>query len=286
MFRVLPIIAVAALAAGAYAQSPTPAAGGSPSAAKAGAAAPAKDAGTKDAAAGNGNIAVVNGKPIKRSELELVIRQIKQPDTPELRATLRQKLIELEVLMQEARRRKLPEREDVKFQAENAARTVVIQALLREEIEQHKPTDAQIQAEYDRERQVAGEKEYKVHHILVDSEAQAKEIIAKLDKGDKFEDLAKGTKDVGSAANGGELDWAPPAAYVKPFSDAMVKLDKGKYTAVPVQSQFGWHVIRLDDVRPMQPPPLDQVRSHIIEALQQKQAKEFVDSLMQKATIK
>ncbi|SPE22820.1 putative parvulin-type peptidyl-prolyl cis-trans isomerase [Burkholderiales bacterium] len=287
MFRVLPIIAVAALAASAYAQDSAPAAGSSPTPAKASAAAPAKDAaGAKDAAAASGNIAVVNGKPIKRSELDLVIRQIKQPDTPELRASLRQKLIELEVLMQEARRRKIPEREDVKFQADNAARTVIIQALLREEIEQHKPTDAQIQAEYDRERQVAGEKEYKAHHILVDSEAQAKEIIAKLDKGDKFEDLAKGTKDVGSAANGGELDWAPPAAYVKPFSDAMVKLEKGKYTAAPVQSQFGWHVIRLDDVRPMQAPPLDQVRSHIVEALQQQQAKEFVDSLMKKATIK
>jgi len=278
MLRVLPIIAVAALAASAYAQESAPAAAGTASPAKPSAAAPANDT--------SGNIAVVNGKPIKRSDLELVIRQIKQPDSPELRANLKDKLIELEVLMQEAKRRKIPEREDVKFQADNAARTVIIQALLRDEIEKHKPTDAQIQAEYDRERKIAGDKEYKVHHILVDNEQQAKDIIAKLDKGEKFEDLAKGTKDAGSAANGGELDWAPPAAYVKQFSDAMVKLEKGKYTTTPVQSQFGWHVIRLDDVRPMQAPPLDQIKPHIVEALQQQEAKEFVDSLKKKATIK
>jgi len=280
MLRALPIIAAAALAAGAYAQDSAPAAG---------TAAPAKATAApaaSDANAANGNIAVVNGKPIKRSDLDLVVRQIKQPDTPELRANLKEKLIELEVLMQEAKRRKITEREDVKFQADNAARTVIIQALLRDEVDRHRPTDAQIQAEYDRERKIAGEKEHKVHHILVDTEQQAKDIIAKLEKGEKFEDLAKGTKDVGSAANGGELDWASPAAYVKPFSDAMVKLDKGKYTTTPVQSQFGWHVIRLDDVRPMQAPPLDQIKPHIVEALQQQEAKEFVDSLKKKATIK
>ncbi|SPJ17794.1 Parvulin-like peptidyl-prolyl isomerase [Burkholderiales bacterium] len=282
MFRVLPIIAAAALVAGAYAQDAAAPAAGSATPAKPSVAAPAKDA----AAAPNGNIAVVNGTPIKRSELELVIRQIKQPDTPELRASLREKLIEFEILEQEAKRRKIPQREDVKFQIENAQRNIIIQALLRDEIDQHKPTDAQIQAEYDRERQMAGEKEYKVHHILVESEAQAKDIISKLDKGGKFEDLAKGTKDAGSAANGGELDWAPPAAYVKPFSDAMVKLEKGKYTTTPVQSQFGWHVIRLDDVRASQPPPLDQVKQHIVEAIQQQQAKEFVEELKKKATIK
>ncbi|HYA75892.1 MAG TPA: peptidylprolyl isomerase [Burkholderiaceae bacterium] len=284
MLRVLLITAAAALAAGAYAQESAPKAG--TAAPVATPAAPAKASAAAPAADASGNIAVVNGKPIKRAELELVIRQLKQPDTPELRAQIKDKLVELEVLMQEAKRRKIPEREDVKFQADNAYRTVVIQALLRDEIDKHKPTDAQIQSEYDRERKIAGDKEYKVHHILVDNEQQAKDIIAKLDKGAKFEDLAKGTKDVGSAANGGELDWAPPAAYVKQFSDAMIKLEKGKYTTTPVQSQFGWHVIRLDDVRPMQAPPLDQIKPHIVEALQQQEAKDFVESLKKNATIK
>jgi peptidyl-prolyl cis-trans isomerase C len=271
MFRALLITAVAALTASAYAQNAAPAPAAAP------AASPTASA---------GNVAVVNGKAIKISEMETIIRQIKQPDSPELRANLREKLIELEVLTQEAKRRKITEREDVKFAADNAYRTVIIQALLRDEIESHKPSDDQIKAEYDREKSMAGDKEYKAHHILVDSEAQAKDIIARLDKGEKFEDLAKGTKDAGSAANGGELDWAPPAAYVKPFSDAMVKLEKGKYTATPVQSQFGYHVIRLDDVRAMQPPPLDQIKQHIVEAIQQNQAKDFVESLKKKATIK
>jgi peptidyl-prolyl cis-trans isomerase C len=274
MFRALPIFAAAATAAaltvGAYAQDAAPAA-------------PAASA----APAANGNIAVVNGTPIKRSELDLVIRQIKQPDSPDLRKALTQKLVELEVLSQEAKRRKLMQREDVKFQVDNAARQTLIQALLRDEVEQHKPTEDQIKAEYDREVAAStNEKEYKVHHILVGSETEAKDIIAKLDKGGKFEDLAKGTKDVGSAANGGQLDWAPPAAYVKPFSEAMVKLEKGKYTETPVQSQFGWHVIRLDDSRAITPPPYDQVKSHLVESMQQKEIKQFVDGLVSKANIK
>jgi peptidyl-prolyl cis-trans isomerase C len=263
-----------ALTAGAYAQTAAPAA------------APAKPAAAAPAAAPSGNVAVVNGHAIKNADLELVIRQINQKDTPELRAALRDKLIEFEILMQEAKKRKITDREDVKFNADNAARNVVIGSLLREELEKNKLTDDQIKAEYDRQKALAGEKEYKAHHILVDSEDQAKAIIAKLDKGDKFEDLAKGTKDAGSAANGGELDWAPAGAYVKEFSDAMVKLEKGKYTATPVKSQFGYHVIRLDDVRAMQPPPFEQVKQRIAESLQQQQVKEFVESLKKKASIK
>ena len=275
MLRVLSFIAAAVLTAGAFAQTAEPAAPTKPAAAPA-----------KDAAAPSGNVAVVNGHAIKTADMELVIRQINQKDTPELRAALRDKLIEFEVLMQEAKKRKIPEREDVKFQADNAARNVVIGALLREELEKHKLSDDQIKAEYDRQKSLAGEKEYKAHHILVDSEDQAKAIIAKLDKGEKFEDLAKGTKDAGSAANGGELDWAPPGAYVKEFSEAMVKLEKGKYTTTPVKSQFGYHVIRLDDVRAMQPPPFDQVKARIADSLQQQQVKEFVEALKKKATIK
>jgi peptidyl-prolyl cis-trans isomerase C len=262
------------LSAGAYAQTDAPAA----PAAKPAAAAPA--------AAPSGNVAVVNGHPIKTAELELVIRQINQKDTPELRAALRDKLIEFEILLQEAKKRKITDREDVKFNADNAARNVIIGSLLREELDKHKLTDDQIKAEYDRQKAAAGEKEYKAHHILVDTEDQAKAIIAKLDKGEKFEDLAKGTKDAGSAANGGELDWAPAGAYVKEFSEAMVKLDKGKYTETPVKSQFGYHVIRLDDVRAMAPPPFEQVKQRIADSLQQQQVKEFVESLKKKATIK
>jgi peptidyl-prolyl cis-trans isomerase C len=289
MTRVLTLIAAAttaaALSAGALAQSAAP----TPAHAPAAAAAPAPAAAAAPAAtpAPSGNVAVVNGTPIKRAELDMVMRQIHQPDTPEVREKVKDKLVEFEVLRQEAVRRKLNQKEDVKFQMESASRQVLFSALMRDEFEKKTPTDEQLHAEYDREvAMTSGEKEYKVHHILVGSEAEAKDIIAKLDKGAKFEDLAKGTKDVGSAANGGEMDWATPAAYVKPFSDAMVKLEKGKYTAAPVQSQFGWHVIRLDDTRAVTPPSFDQVKNHLAENIQKREIQEFIDGLVKKATIK
>ena len=280
MLRVLTFIAAATIAAGAYAQS-APAAGD---------AAPAKSAASKDAKSAKepaGNVAVVNGTPIKRSELEVVMRQIKQPDTPELRKVITQKLVEFEVLTQEAKKRKLMDQEEIRFQVENAQRQALIQALIRDEVEAHKLGDEQVKAEYDREVAAAsGELEYKAHHILVDSEDAAKAIIEKLDKGDKFEDLAKASKDTGSAANGGALDWSPAAGYVKEFSEAMVKLKKGETTKVPVKTQFGYHIIRLDDTRPITPPPFDQVKARITENLQQKQVRDFVDGLVKKATIK
>ncbi len=283
MTRALTLIAAAttaaALSAGALAQNAAPAPAPAPATTTAPAATPA--------AAPSGNVAVVNGTPIKRSELDIVMRQIHQPDSPEVRKAITQKLVEFEVMRQEALRRKLNQREDVKFQMEGASRQVLLQALMRDEFEKKAPTDEQLHAEYDREVAAStGEKEYKVHHILVGTEAEAKDIIAKLDKGGKFEDLAKGTKDVGSAANGGEMDWASPAAYVKPFSDAMIKLEKGKYTEAPVQSQFGWHVIRLDDTRAVTPPAFDQVKNHLAENIQKREMSDFIESLVKKATIK
>lgn len=104
-------------------------------------------------------------------------------------------------------------------------------------------------------------------------------------KGAKFEDLAKQSKDPGSAANGGSLDWAPSSTYVKPFADALAALQKGQTTEAPVQTQFGWHVIRLDDVRPVQFPPLEQLRPQIEESLRQAKLRDFQTSLREKAKI-
>ena len=110
--------------------------------------------------------------------------------------------------------------------------------------------------------------------------------MARLNKGEKFEALAKSlSKDPGSAANGGDLDWASADTFVGPFSEAMVKLEKGKTTAAPVQTQFGWHVIRLDDVRKSEPPALADVRSQIAEALQRKKLSEFQQTLKGRAKI-
>lgn len=234
------------------------------------------------------NVAVVNNKPIPKAREDAWVKQLQaqgQQDTPELRKMIKEELIRREVFLQEAQKRGLAEQPDVKFQIDIQRQNTLIQALLRDELKRNPITDAQIQAEYDKQKAKAGEKEYRARHILVEKEDEAKAIIDKLKKGEKFEDLAKQSKDPGSAAKGGDLDWAGADAYVKPFSEAMVKLDKGKYTETPVQSQFGWHVIRLDDVRDAQFPPLAQVSGQIRESLQQQRIQAFVEDLRRKAKV-
>lgn len=234
------------------------------------------------------NVAVVNNKPIPKTREEAWAKQLQtqgQQDTPELRKMIKEELIRREVFLQEAQKRGLPENPDVKFQLDIQRQNTLIQALMRDELKKNPVTDAQVQAEYDKQKSAAGAKEYKVRHVLVEKEDEAKGIIEKLKKGEKFEELAKVSKDPGSASKGGELDWAGTDAYVKPFSDAMAKLDKGKFTETPVQSQFGWHVIQLDDVRDAQFPPLAQVSNQIRENLQQQKVQSFVEDLRKKAKI-
>jgi len=231
------------------------------------------------------NVATVNDKPIPKSRVDQFVQQLGQPDTPELRDRIKEQLIEREVFLQEAGKRGLPERPDVKFQVEFVRQTAVIQNLFKDELKKHPVTDQQIQAEYDKQKAAQGDREYKARHILVEKEDEAKDVIEQLKKGAKFEDLAKKSKDPGSASKGGDLGWAGPGAYVKPFSEAMVKLEKGKFTETPVQSQFGYHVIQLDDVRDTQFPPLEQVKSQINDSIQQHQAQAFAEELKKKAKV-
>jgi peptidyl-prolyl cis-trans isomerase C len=234
------------------------------------------------------NVAVVNNKPIPKTREEAWAKQLQQQgqqDTPELRKMIKEELIRREVFLQEVQKRGLAEQPDVKFQIDIQRQNTLIQALMRDELKKNPITDAQIQAEYDKQKGKAGDREYHVRHILVEKEDEAKSIIEKLKKGEKFEELAKQSKDPGSAAKGGELDWAGPDSYVKPFSEAMMKLEKGRFTEAPVQSQFGWHVIRLDDVRDAQFPPLAQVSNQIRESLQQQRIQAFVEDLRKKAKV-
>jgi peptidyl-prolyl cis-trans isomerase C len=145
--------------------------------------------------------------------------------------------------------------------------------------------DADIKAEYDKFKAQAGDKEYHARHILVEKEDEAKAIIAKLKGGAKFEELAKQSKDPGSASNGGDLDWASPASFVKPFSDAMVGLEKGKITETPVKTQFGYHVIKLEDVRAAKVPTLEEIKPQIAESLQQKKLQAYQQELRTKAKV-
>ena len=147
-------------------------------------------------------------------------------------------------------------------------------------------TDADIQAEYDRFVATNGGKEYRARHILVEKEDEAKAIIASLKKGGKFDEIAKKqSKDPGSGANGGDLDWANAGSYVPEFSGALVKLKKGQTTDAPVKTQFGWHVIRLEDVRDAQLPKLEEVKPQIAQQLQQQKLAKFQEDLRGKAKI-
>lgn len=234
------------------------------------------------------NAAVVNGKAIPKSRADEFVAALVQqgrPDTPELRAAVREELVARELFGQEAERRGLARNPEVQKQLDTMRQDLLVRALIRDYVRAKPITDAEIKAEYDRVVKQNTGKEYKAHHILVEKEDDAKKIIADLKGGAKFEDLAKQSKDPGSAANGGDLDWNPPGTFVKPFSDAMTRLDKGKYTETPVQTQFGWHVIRLDDVRDAKVPPLEQVRPQIQQELERRRIQELQQELRAKAKI-
>ena len=235
------------------------------------------------------NIAVVNGTPIPKARADALIEQLVhqgQQDSPQLQTAVREELVNREILMQEAIRRGIPNQPDVKAQIAVATQTVVLRALIEDFVKNNTPTDAEIKARYDELVKGAGGQEYHLHHILVDNEQQAKDLIAKIKAGASFEDLAKQySKDPGSGKNGGDLDWSDPKAYVPEFADAATKLKKGEMTDTPVHTQFGWHIIRLDDTRAITPPPLEQVKPQIVQQIQQEKLQAFEENLRKNAKI-
>ncbi|MEM5437062.1 peptidylprolyl isomerase [Paraburkholderia diazotrophica] len=235
------------------------------------------------------NIAVVNGTPIPKSRADALIQQLVQQgqqDSPKLQQAVREELVNREILMQEAVREGIPSKPDVKAQVAVAQQTVVLRALIENYLKQNQPSDAEVKAKYDELVKQIGGKEYHLHHILVDNEQQAKDLIAKIKGGASFEDLAKQySKDPGSGKNGGDLDWSDPKAYVPEFADAAQKLQKGQMTDTPVHTQFGWHIIRVDDVRETPPPPFEQVKKQIMQQMQQEKLQAFEEDLRSKAKI-
>lgn len=234
------------------------------------------------------NAAVVNNKPIPKQRVDDFVAALVaqgRPDTPELRAAVRDELIARELFVQEAEKKGLPRNADVQRQLDNLRQDVLIRALIRDYLKANPVKDEEIKAEYEKVRKQAGDKEYRARHILVESEDDAKQIIEQLKKGAKFEELAKKSKDTGSAQSGGDLDWNTPQTFVKEFSDAMVKLDKGKFTETPVKTQFGYHVIRLDDTREAKAPPLEEVRPQIQQEIERQRVQALQQSLRAKAKI-
>ena len=235
------------------------------------------------------NLAIVNGKPVPKSRMDVLTTQLARsgrPMGPELEDQLKQEVIAREIFMQEAQRRGLDASDDYKAQLELARQTILIRELFADYQKQNPVTDADIKAEYDKFVTANGGKEYHTRHILVENEAEAKQIIADVKKGKKFEDIAKAkSKDPGSAPNGGDLDWATAASYVSEFSQAMIKLGKGQMTQEPVKSQFGWHAIRVEDIREAQLPKMEEVKPQIAQQLQQQKLAKFQEDLRAKAKI-
>lgn len=239
-------------------------------------------------AAAAAKVATVNGVAIPKSRVDLIVKAQTargMPDSDQMRNDIREQLIFLEIVTQEVTKKGLAKGAEVQAQLDLARQNVLRQVYIADFIKNNPVNDAQLKAEYERLKASRGDKEYKARHVLVDKEDEAKAIIAELKKGKKFEDLAKQSKDPGSKDHGGELDWNSPSGYAKPFADALVKLDKGKYTDAPVQTQYGWHVILLDDVRPAKFPSMDEVKPQITERLQEQAFSKTVADLRAKAKV-
>jgi peptidyl-prolyl cis-trans isomerase C len=235
------------------------------------------------------NAAIVNGKPVPKARMDVLAQQLAaagRPVTPEMQTQLREEVIAREIFMQEAQKQGLDATEEYKNQLELARQAILIRQLFENYRKSNAVSDADVQAEYDKFVAANSGKEYKARHILVEKEDEAQKILADLKKGAKFEDLAKKqSKDPGSGANGGDLDWAAPASFVPEFSEAMVKLKKGETTAAPVKSQFGYHIIRVDDVRQAQLPKVEEVKPQITQQLQQQRLQKYQEELRAKAKV-
>jgi peptidyl-prolyl cis-trans isomerase C len=233
--------------------------------------------------------AKVNGVTIPQSRIDAMVKGATaqgQPDSPELRNRVRDELITREVLMQEAAKKGIDKSAEVTAQLEIQRQSIIINAFLADYVRANPVTEDAMRKEYESAKILAGGKEYKARHILVKDETEAKNIVATLKKGGSFEKIAaEKSEDTGSKNRGGDLDWGAPARYVKPFGDALTKLKKGQITDPPVQTQFGWHIIRLDDERATKIPPFEEIKNNIQQQMQQQTVQKAIAELRAKAKI-
>lgn len=250
------------------------------------AAAPALAADAK--AGAKSSVATVNGIAIPKFRADAMIaEQVAQgaPDNDDMRKIVREELVRREVLAQEARKKGFDKKAEVLAQIDMARQGLLIRAYIQDYLKSHPVGDEAMKKEYESIKTKMGDREYKARHILVDTEDRAKGLIARLQKGEKFEDLAKESKDPGSKDRGGDLGWSPPSNYVKPFADALVKLEKGKFSATPVKTDFGYHIIMLEDSRDMKHPALDEVKPQLQQRLQQQMVEKHILDLRAKAKV-
>lgn len=234
-------------------------------------------------------VATVNGREIPAIYGDMAKQTLLSqgaPDDANLVARAREALINQELLSRAAVEKGLDKNPKLVASMEMLRREQLSKAYLEDYVKSHPVSDTEIKTEYDRAKASAGGSEYKARHILVKTEAEAKAIIAQLNKKVAFDKLAKEKSlDKGSAKNGGDLGWNVPGTFVKEFGNAMQTLKKGETTKAPVQTQFGWHIIKMDDVRPTQFPALDAVKEQVRQQVQQKRVREAVAELRAKAKI-
>ena len=238
-------------------------------------------------AAGNAFV-TVNGVAVSQNLANVFIAEQKAqgaPDTPELKNAVREELIRRELLTQEAKKAGIDKKPEIAAQAEAARQAFFVRAYIQDYLKKNPISDAQLKAQYETIKSQMGNTEYKTRHILVASEDDAKTVIANLKKGAKFEELAKQSIDPGSKENGGDLGWTNASNFVKPFSDALTALAKGKYTETPVKTEFGYHVIMLEDTRPMTVPPFEEIKPRLAQQAQAQQVNKMVEALRAKAKV-
>lgn len=239
--------------------------------------------------AAHAQVATVNGVAIPQARLDVVLKMLaanKQADTPESRARVREQLINNEVFAQEAVKKGLHKNPEIAAQIELQRQEALVNAFVQDYMKTNPVTDDAMRKEYERVKPTIPAKEYKVRHILVEKEDEAKDIVAQIKKGGSFEKIAADkSKDTGSKARGGDLDWGPANRYVKPFGDALGKLKKGQMTDPPVQTDYGWHIIRLEDERATKVPTFDEAKPQLQQMMQGQAVQKMLGDLRAKAKV-
>lgn len=234
-------------------------------------------------------LATVNGKPIKQSIYDYIARDAAahgQKVDAQVKDVIVNKLVDSELVYQEAQKLGLDKQPDYLAREELARRELLTSTYLQDYVKKNPVSDADTKAAYEQYKKAYGEKEYSARHILVKTEAEAKDIIAQLGKGGDFAKIAKEKSlDPGSKEKGGDLGWFSPATMVKPFSDVVANLQKGAISTSPVQTQFGWHVIKLIDTRASQPLAYDKVKDGLQKNIQQRNLEKMMADLRSKAKI-
>jgi peptidyl-prolyl cis-trans isomerase C len=234
------------------------------------------------------NVAKVNGQPIPQIYMDVIVKeQVAQglPDNEQLRQAVKDELIRRAVIAEQAKKAGLDKSPEVKAEMELARQGVLVRAYLKDFVAKNPVSEEEIKNAYAKITAMYSGDEFHTRHILVEKEEEAKDIIAKLGKGASWDELVKQSQDPGSKDRGGDLGWVTPDMFVPDFGTALGKMQKGETSKTPVKTQFGYHVIHVDDVRPQSPPPLEQIRPQIEQQLQQQKIQKHLEELVAKAKV-